>query len=164
MSGRTQFPHMHLSVRKDGAPVDPFAPDGANCDSAITQTLWDEEPLFQAGGFLDIGFAQKVPEYALIKLGEAEENLTRTSPAMVSYVYLFGGKAGDIVEFTFTGPGDFRVSEQYELPKALAQFFRAIGKKRRSAPWPGGTYDARALLIRDGAVIDETQATFDIPR
>ena len=26
-SGRTRFPHLHLTVRRDGKPVDPFAPD-----------------------------------------------------------------------------------------------------------------------------------------
>lgn len=29
LSGRTQFPHVHLSVRKDGKVVDPFDPDGS---------------------------------------------------------------------------------------------------------------------------------------
>lgn len=164
MSGRTQFPHLHLSVRKDGQPVDPFAPNGSDCDAPSDDTLWDVVPLFQEGGFLDIGFIDKVPEYRDIKLGEAQSTLTRISPALVSYVYLFGGNQGDQVEITFTGPGEFRVNETYELPKTLAQFYRAIGKKRRSAPWPGGTYEASATLTRDGTVIDQISASFEIPR
>ncbi|MGB7318884.1 MAG: M23 family metallopeptidase, partial [Planktotalea sp.] len=164
MSGRTEFAHMHLSVRKDGTPIDPFAPNGANCGGSIEKTLWNETPQFQPGGFLALGFADLVPEFSDIKMGVVDTKLTRISPALVTYAYLFGGKAGDTVEMTFTGPGDFRVSESYELPKALAQFFRAIGKKRRSAPWPGGEYQAIATLYRDGEIIDTAQSTFEIPR
>ena len=37
LSGRTQFPHVHLTVRKDGNPIDPFDPDGKiTCDAADT--------------------------------------------------------------------------------------------------------------------------------
>jgi hypothetical protein len=163
MSGRTQFAHVHLSVRKDGKQVDPFAPNGVTCNAPSQTTLWLKEPLFQPGGFLDIGFSDKVPKYRDIKLGSANTRLTRTSPALVSYIYLFGGRTGDKIELTFTGPGELRVSETYDLSKNSAQFFRAIGKKRRSAPWPGGIYQAEAKLIRDGGIIDTRSSSFEIP-
>ena len=48
MSGRTQFPHLHLSVRRDGAVIDPFAPsDPPRCtDAAQTAPapLWSDPP------------------------------------------------------------------------------------------------------------------------
>lgn len=41
LSGKTQFPHLHLSVRKDGAVVDPFALDSlGTCGGPSGQTLW----------------------------------------------------------------------------------------------------------------------------
>ena len=43
LSGRTQFPHVHLSVRKDGKVVDPFDPDGS-----VTCGEPDEDTLFGA--------------------------------------------------------------------------------------------------------------------
>ncbi|MEP5152511.1 M23 family metallopeptidase [Planktotalea sp.] len=162
MSGRTQFSHLHLSVRKDGAPIDPFAPDGAQCNAPITETLWDETPLFQAGGILDIGFADHVPEFTDIKMGVADRRLTARSNALVSFVYLFGGKAGDEVTLTFSGPDGFDVEQAYELPKSLAQFFRAVGKKRKSESWPVGSYVAKATLTRDGEILDTQQSTFQI--
>jgi hypothetical protein len=128
MSGRTQFAHLHLSVRKDGQPVDPFAPDGPDCNAPISETLWDDIPLFQKGGILDVGFSNDIPDFTEIKLGVARTELNRTSPALVSYFYLFGAKRGDTVEMTFKGPGDFLITDTYELPKNRAQFFRAIGK------------------------------------
>lgn len=164
MSGRTEFAHLHLSLRKDGEPVDPFAPDGAVCDAPITQTLWATPPLVQPGGILDIGFSDKVPSFGDVRMGTAEERLTRISPALVSFFYMFGGRAGDLIEMSFQGPGDFSVESTYELTKDRAQFMRAVGKKRRSAPWPGGTYTASARHMRDGAIISEGSAQFEIPR
>lgn len=164
MSGRTEFAHLHLSVRKDGTPVDPFAPDGASCDAPITDTLWDELPLIQPGGILDLGFSDAVPEFAEVKMGVADKPLKRISPALVTYSFFFGGLQGDRVEMTLTGPGEFRVEQSYELTKNQAQFFRAMGKKRRSAPWPGGLYVADTKLIRDGKVIDAQRSSFEIAR
>lgn len=164
MSGRTEFAHMHLSVRKDGVPVDPFAPEGADCDAPPARDLWQQTPLIQPGGLLALGFAESVPDYAAIKMGEAEQNLTRISPAIVSYGYAFGGRQGDVFEMHLSGPGDFEVQERFELPRNLALFYRAIGKKRRSAPWPGGDYVANARLLRNGAVISARSASFTIPR
>jgi murein DD-endopeptidase MepM/ murein hydrolase activator NlpD len=40
MSGRTQFPHVHISVRHSGAVVDPFAPDGdRDCGVDVENTF-----------------------------------------------------------------------------------------------------------------------------
>ena len=164
MSGRTEFAHLHLSVRKDGDPIDPFAPNGANCGAPITETLWAEPPLIQAGGILDIGFAQAVPVFNDVRMGIANQRLTRISPALVSYFYFFGGETGDVIEIAFKGPGDIRMADAHVLNRNRAQFFRAIGKKRRSVPWPGGTYVATARHIRDGEVIDQREASFEIPR
>lgn len=162
MSGRTQFAHLHLSVRKDGVPVDPFAPDGARCETPVQDTLWDELTLFQAGGILDIGFADVVPKFTDIKMGFADTALEASSEALVSFVYLFGGKTGDKVDLVFTGPAGFSVTQSYELEKPLAQFFRAAGKKRKTTAWPAGQYKAYVTLSRDDAIIDTAKSSFEI--
>ena len=164
MTGRTEFAHLHLSVRKDGKPVDPFAPKGAKCDKPIEKTMWREPLLFQKGGILEIGFAESVPKFADIKMGTAEQELRSISPALVSYFFMFGGKAGDKIDVQFTGPDGFEVTQIYELEKNLARFFRAIGKKRRAEPWPVGIYEARARFTRNGEEIDTQTATFEIKR
>lgn len=164
MSGRTQFPHMHLSVRKNGAPVDPFAPQTNTCMADPGPTLWAQPLSYQPGGVLHGGFANAVPEYSAVKDGTASERIMRTSPAIVAYSFMFGGRTGDTLRMTLTGPGDLLVTDDYVLPRNRAQFFRAIGKNRRGAPWPGGTYVNITELIRDGAVISSRRDTFEIPR
>ncbi len=164
MSGRTQFPHLHISVRRNGTPVDPFNPTGAACGGTHAEQLWTSPIAYQPGGILSIGFADGLPDYSAIKLGTAQRRITRTSPAIVGYAFLFGGRTGDKVTFDLTGPGDFKVSDTYDVPRNRALFFRAAGKKRRSAPWPGGDYTATARLIRDGALIEEQRITATLPR
>ncbi len=40
MSGRAQFPHVHLSVRRDGKVIDPFDPHGTiTCGQSDEDTL-----------------------------------------------------------------------------------------------------------------------------
>lgn len=164
MSGRTQFPHMHISLRRDGQIVDPFAPNATSCSAETGQTLWDAQIPYQAGGILSGGFAPAVPEYADVKAGTAAQRLMRTSEAIVSFSFAFGGRTDDILRMTLIGPGDFRIIKDYVLPRNRAQFFRAIGKKRRSAPWPGGVYQSTAELVRDGTVISTRVDTYEIPR
>ncbi len=164
MTGRTQFAHLHLSVRKDGKPIDPFAPEGAKCDGPINETLWGEPLLFQKGGILQIGFAEAVPSFNDVKMGTAETDVNATSSALVSYVFMFGGKTGDQIEVRFTGPQGFAATRNYELEKNQARFFRAIGKKRRASTWPAGTYEASARMLRDGVEFDAQTEVFEIRR
>lgn len=165
MSGKTEFPHLHFAVRRNGEPVDPFAPEGPACsDDALKKSLWQNEPAYQAGALLAVGFSPAVPSYPSVKAGTVDAKIMRTSPAIVAYSFAFGGRGGDILRQTLSGPGGFFVSDDYVLPKNKAQFFRAIGKKRRSAPWPGGLYVAQSSLIRDGKVISKRRAEYEIPR
>lgn len=164
MSGRTQFPHLHLSVRQDGKPVDPFAPEGANCASPPASDLWADAPAYQGGGLLDMGFSDRVPEFSDVVAGTAAQDLKRLSPAIIAYSLVYGGRLGDVLRMRLIGPGDFRVQAEYVLPKNRARFFRAIGKKRRSSPWPGGTYIATTVLTRDGLEVSRSTTSFDIPR
>lgn len=156
MSGRSQFPHVHLTLRKDGKVVDPFDPDGKiMCGSPSTETLWARPIPYQPGGLLDVGFADAVPEYAAIKAGQAgRRNLPRDASAIVIYGFAFGGRANDIVDLSIKGPQGELVRESVKLTKNQAQYFRAVGKKRRQQNWPAGRYSGVVRLIRGGQVID----------
>ena len=153
-SGRTQFPHLHLSVRKDGTVTDPFsAGSGAGCIAG--PSLWAETPPYVAGRFLDIGFSDAVPDYEAIKDGTAASaTLPGTAPALVLFGYAFGGQAGDVVQLTITGPEGAVIHQSLTLDKAQAQFFRAVGKRLRAARWTAGNYSGTVSLIRNGVPID----------
>ncbi len=76
LSGRTQFPHVHLSLRKHGKVVDPFRPN-ATCGGLGDDTLWADPPAYQPGGLLSAGLATGVPPYDAVKVGNAAIGLAQ---------------------------------------------------------------------------------------
>jgi hypothetical protein len=159
-SGRAQFPHVHLSVRHDGATIDPFDPDGAiTCGSPDTHTLWQDPPPYRPGGILDVGFSDTVPAYGDVKSGQANApSLSATTPALVVYGFAFGGQKGDRFRIALTGPDGTIFDQSATLEKPQAQFFRAVGKRLKRDRWPGGTYTGTVTLIRQGRDIDSRSA------
>lgn len=164
LSGRTQFPHLHLSVRKDAAVVDPFVPDGARtCGAVPTDTMWDTPIPVQMGGIIDVGFASAVPEFSDIKAGTAKaEVLPTDTPALVAYGFVFGARAGDTLEITIDGPTETFVSQELSLERTQAQLFRAIGKRVRGKGLEAGLYLAEVSLIRDGKMIDRMKTSIPV--
>ncbi|MEM9583607.1 MAG: M23 family metallopeptidase [Pseudomonadota bacterium] len=155
LSGRTAFPHVHLSVRKDGKVVDPFNPEGSQGCMAPAEDLWDATitPVYRAGGFLDAGFHDGIPEFQQIKQGDFDpQSLTSDAPAIVIWAYLFGGQSGDILQFSIVGPDGWSFKSDIELEKTQAQLFRATGKRKPETGWPAGTYQGQISWLRDGEV------------
>jgi len=162
-SGRAEFPHLHISVRKNGNPVDPFDPDGTvTCSAPGDSTLWAKAPPYQAGGVLDMGLTSEVPDYADVKAGTAApDTLTTDAPALIVFGFTFGTLKGDVMRLSLNGPEGPILEKDQVLPRNHAQAFRAFGKKRpRRGGWPAGTYIAAVTLLRDGVEIS-TQRNVD---
>lgn len=155
-SGKAAFPHLHLSLRHNGEPVDPFDPEGSSCDVEPSKTLWQDTPPYRPGGLITLGFADHVPTYADIKAGNANRGtLPTNAPALVIYGYSYGTQKNDVLRLSLAGPNGTVIEKDVQLEKPQAQSFRAIGKRAASAAWPAGRYDGTVTLLRDGRVIDE---------
>lgn len=147
-SGQADFPHLHLTLRHDGATVDPFAPDPATACGVERSTLWAKPVPFQPGGLLRVGISTAVPDYDAIKAGLDSPDLPKTAPALVVWVYLFGTQPGDALLFTLRGPDGIVLTERSVLDKTQALAFRAVGKKRAVQAWPTGGYVAEVRMLR----------------
>lgn len=161
-SGRTAFPHLHLSVRQDGAVVDPFNTDQiVSCgeDDGPEDDLWGEVIAYDAGGLIGLGIETGVPDYTDLKAGGGRAAvLPANAPALVGWGLIAGGRAGDLVEIEIRFPDDQRLIQRTEaLERTQAMLFRAAGKKRPATGWPMGDYSVSVRLIRDGTAIDEDQ-------
>lgn len=156
LSGRTQFPHVEITVRRKGEVVDPFTPNTPDiCNANPTETLWIDPPEYRPGGILSVGISDEVPTFNQVKAGTARDAmLTITSPGLIVWGYVFGGRKGDVTRITLTGPNGEIVNYEDALEKNKAQFFRAAGKRLKAPSWPAGVYTAGFNLIRDGQVID----------
>ncbi|MGR3323519.1 MAG: M23 family metallopeptidase [Pseudooceanicola sp.] len=165
LSGRTQFPHLHLSVRHQGAVVDPFDVDAApgQCGTDAPRTLWADPPAYRPGGLISLGFSGGIPDYEAIKAGTAASPaLIATTPAIVLWAYAYGSRAGDRVALRILAPdGGVHFETEQVLDRAQAQLFRAGGKKVRGVLEPG-TYRGEAALIRDGRTIDSRETSIEV--
>jgi hypothetical protein len=170
LSGDTEFPHLHVTVRHAGQVVDPFAPQpasGARCSAAasLAASLWTPAAAralaYKAGVILNAGFAgDRVTNEAVEAGGVAPP--TAASPALVAYMRVIEPQQGDELEITVRRP-DGTVLAAGRLPpldRDKAQYFAVVGRKRPPAGWPRGRYVAELKVWRAGrAALQKTVAT-----
>lgn len=163
LSGRTAFPHLHVSVRHDGTLVDPFTPDAAldSCRGGDARTMWRDDVAYRPGGLIAAGFAAEVPAYDAIKAGEVAAPARADSPAIILWGYAFGGRQADVLQLEIAGPQGRVYKSRLLIRKDAAQFYRA-GGKRLKAPLPPGTYTGIVTLIRDGSTLSQRIVTTDL--
>jgi hypothetical protein len=158
LSGDTEFPHLHFTVRHAGQIVDPFAPDMSNPTACRVQsmTLWTAPVLrqlaYKSGAVLNVGFSSGPVTMDSVEQG----GVAGPGPAtpLVAYARLIGLEAGDGVELAMTGPrGEVLVQNQLApLTSAKDQYIAYVGKKAPAAGWPHGAYSAEVRVHRAGAV------------
>ena len=155
LSGHTQFPHVHLSVRKDGKIVDPFDPDGnITCGEPDEDALWNEPLPYRADAVLYAAFADHVAAFGDVKSGrDAAQNLPVGAPVIVIFGFGFGAKKGDKMRLILEGPTGIMLDKTVLIKKNKAQLFRAIGKRLAKDSWPTEIYFGSISLVRDGYVI-----------
>ncbi len=162
-SGAADFPHLHLTVRHNGKPVDPFAPAQNSCGPTSSPGLWSSPLLYEAGGFLAAGFSAEVPTFTAIQAGLPTEPLPQNAPAIVVWAEVFGGQTGDVVDFTILTPdGTTFLQTMAKLEKNQDLLFRAAGKKLH-APLAAGTYSGTARLLRKGAEVGRIATSVVVP-
>jgi hypothetical protein len=160
LSGNTEFPHLHLEVRKEGVVIDPFtgAGPGSSCGDT-SRSLWDtaarDRLPYTSTGVICSGWSAEPPDRAAV-LEDCDRpgGLTARSPAMIAWIELFGVRKGDTLRATLSGPEGTTLAETTAvLEKDRAREFRYVGKKRTATGWPPGTYRVRVTLGRttDGA-------------
>lgn len=155
MSGLAEFPHVHFEVRFRKTSVDPFAGLKEHKDCGPGEVpLWSEAALrslaYRPGGLLGAGFAAEAPNAKTARRGDYRaSHLPRDSAALVFWVNLYGARSGDLEQARLTGPDGAVISEKNKrLDRDKAQWFSFLGRKRRGAAWPAGTYRASYRLLR----------------
>ncbi len=164
LSGKTEFPHLHMSVRHNGQVIDPFAPNAnATCGRPVGETLWQTPPVYKPGGWIRAGFSPGIPEFTDIKAGTAQTQITKDPVAIVVWGFGYGTRQGDEVRIDIKGPTRMIHSRTVTLDRGQAQMFRASGLRRPSNGWDTGPYVGTVTLIRDGVEIDQIQREIELP-
>lgn len=159
LSGNTEFPHVHLSLRKDGAVVDPFRPQAADtCDTAPGAGLWVEPLAYLPAAFTGTGIATQPPDFAQVLAGlPTPETLPASGPALVVWAAFMGPRTGDRLILRLTGPQGPVHEQTVTLDRDQARAFRFSGRRTPASGWPPGPYRAEISLIRGTTVLDRAE-------
>ncbi|HEY8618098.1 M23 family metallopeptidase [Phenylobacterium sp.] len=154
LSGATEFPHVHVTVWKDGQVVDPFAPNAALAASCQPQaSLWTAQAArglaYKPGVIFNTGFAPGPVTGPSIEQGGIPTP-DRTSAYLVAYVTAINLRAGDRAQLTLRGPDGAVLATDTHAPveRSKAEYFMLVGKRRPGAAWPVGSYAAEARILR----------------
>ncbi|TAJ34889.1 MAG: M23 family peptidase [Nitrospirae bacterium] len=153
LSGQTEFPHVHLTVRRKGQAIDPFTGHTPveGCGLAVAP-LWrqDQAVAYEEVALVNAGFSPGQPDIAAIRNGDGSEaTLPSTAQAVVLWVDILGVQAGDRVRFRIHGPDQALVFEQEQpIERTQARRFAFAGTRRRAEVWPAGVYTGQVTLIR----------------
>ncbi|HEV7257016.1 MAG TPA: M23 family metallopeptidase [Bosea sp. (in: a-proteobacteria)] len=167
LSGLTEYPHLHFTVRHRGQVVDPFAYGAPSGSCGGGRSLWQPalQPLlaYRKRAVLNEGFAGAPVTMAMLEAGDAERQRPGLdTPALVAYVRGIGLKIGDVQTLTVKDPSGRILAEQKAKPleRDQAQSLVFAGTRKPAAGWAQGTYRASYAVIQDGGVVLER--SFDI--
>jgi hypothetical protein len=160
LSGDTQFPHLHIEVRHDGAVVDPFAPaplEPGAC--AAKDEMWDAAAasalVYKRGAILNAGLASGRADEDSVETGGVP-GFDAAAEVITPYMRAIDLEAGDVMQLTFTTPGQAPKTVQLPaLTRNAAQPFLALSRRRPPAGWPKGDYIAEFKVIRAGKAVLE---------
>ncbi len=171
-SGLVEFAHLHLEVRKDGNPIDPFSGIRVG-DACLTDTtslpgaLWDEAAAkalpYARGQIVSAQFSAEVPGVQAIERDHTLPAPTPGSDQLVFVARFLNLSAGDVIELTVRGPQGFAVDDTSRpLEHSKATYLAYAGKKRTSPAWVPGVYAGRVRLLRGGAAVSEQDGSLTI--
>lgn len=170
MSGKTEFPHIHMTLRKDGKVVDPYSglSPGDDCRSEKT-SLWTKaaadvlsEPMFQ---LVDFAFTDRpVKPVDTERLRQDRWPLPeRNGPALVAYLRVINLEPTDSQSVIITGPQGMIAEMPIEpQDRFKARYVAYVGKKTPRGGWPRGAYQATYKLEREGRILFERTIDIDL--
>jgi len=160
LSGKTEFPHVHLTVRQRGQVVDPFAFGAAEGSCAGGTSLWSaalrDSLSYRSPAVLNAGFAKGPMTMEQVEAGDHTDlRPGPEAPALVAFVRAIGLRHGDVQHLSIVGPDDRIFVERTETPldRDKAQFLVFAGRKRPAEGLKPGDYRAIYTVTRDGKVV-----------
>jgi hypothetical protein len=167
LSGNTEFPHLHFSLRYQGRDIDPFAPKSGPCGSS-QHVLWSAElkksMQYKPTGLLQAGFSTEIPERSRVDNETYDKQFIKNNaPALIFWSVVYGIQKGDQVELRlYDTSGRPLYQKKSKATKNQAMLFAYAGKRRSGAMWPLGRYRGRVLLRRDQSVVLDTTRVITI--
>lgn len=156
LSGNTEFPHLHFTMRHNGRIVDPFAPaEGPGC--AARGDLWTPAAraamAYKSGAVLNAGFASGPVTMDQVEAGGLAPP-SFTAPYLVAYARGIALQPGDVITLDLKAPNGQSLARTQlpPLDRWKAQHLAYVGKKRPPTGWTPGVYVAQYEVQRQGRI------------
>lgn len=172
-SGMADFAHVHVSVRHNGAIIDPFtgASPGAACAVApdTSKGLWDAATAaklpYKDGEIIGAGFVSEPPDFNALEVDHTKvAPLAPSSSKLLFYARTMNLRGGDVLRLTVRGPGGFAVNApETPIDQHKATYLSFAGQRLKGERWASGRYTGRVELVRNGRVIETRIERFEMP-
>ena len=163
LSGHTQFPHLHLSLRRNDVELDPLTGRDLTAIGACGPAAarpgphWSDsarsELSYRGATWFAAGFTGIAPSDG----SDAEAfpaNASRGSPALVFWALASGPRDADVLRVRLYGPNGAPLAEATRTqPRDQAQAWLFAGQRTPSGGWPPGAYRGEATLERGDHIV-----------
>ncbi len=168
-SGMAEFPHVHITVRRNGKPIDPstgrFLTEGCAESDAAAHPLFDETVAEAFGRgqsqFMAIGLSGAPLDYPSLVVKGPPPTADRASTALVAWAWMINLDEGDRIRIAIAAPDGRTLVDNEDAPldhdKAVYASFAGL----RFTP-PAGTYGVAVGVVRDGRLVLERKANFTV--
>ncbi len=167
VSGKTEFPHLHITVKKFDKVIDPFSGietnENYNCDNtnqSNNRTLWDEETSAKLKyidtAILNFYTTTKVPTQFLARAGQFRENsISQDSKNIILWADIMGVQKNDSLLFEIIdAKGNSIFKSNQEVPKKYVLYFIYVGERLNKEKFSKGEYTTKITISRDNKIID----------
>lgn len=154
LSGFSEYPHLHFSVRKNGGVYDPFAGKVIRntCKKHIGN-IWSQKARqhlkYDAGLVYNYGVSITPPTLEHIRDGKYQDDvISKDASAIIGWLTVFSAQAGDQVIMQLISPSQIlKAQDTFTIPKFYAHYFRYFGKPLMGSFWESGTWTLKIFYI-----------------
>lgn len=152
LSGSTELPHVHLTVRHAGKPVDPFTGSGLDGTCGDTAApLWEPAVAnalpYEARRLAIVGAAPGAADKVAARAGDYGDTLAPDAGAFVVWADVLAPRRGDRLRFRIRdAEGRWIFDNTQTIEKDFAQWFGFSGLRRKVPAWPAGDYRLEVTL------------------
>ena len=165
-SGMASFPHVHVTFRYQGKPVDPFVGPDAKLGCNIARNpIWDKPLDYISTGLIRAGFANKPPDMNAVWEGQfSETTLPANSPALLFWVQSYGVLKGDREQYKLFAPNGTTIVDQTNEIKAPSRTWLSYVRERNStnSPLTPGVWRAEYRLTRGDRVLAQVKREVEL--
>lgn len=165
MSGNTEFPHIHVGIRKNDNPIDPFTGlnptsnyDCGDFNEEDYKPLWDSTTIrklkYIDTAILNFHSTDKKPTKLLARTGRYRENeINETSDKLILWADIMGVKKDDIIKLEILDQDKKLFNFEKTLEKKYVLYFVFAGKKLENLNLKKGLYTTKISIYRNNNLI-----------